>query len=160
MSTSILNSAPQDHIQSAHQIFSGDSPVRNPGRIVDATIQISRVCTVLQGLDILENEISNHNFNNQTSILQQADLGKQYSSLCYLRRSQRFFQLGVRTSGCLPNIGGSDLQWFSTMNHLRRHPLMMSTRGMSRYSTFLPRRSSRLAPPTSWCYPPAIPGRQ
>jgi hypothetical protein len=62
-------------------------------------------------------------------------------------------QLGVRTSGCLPDQGGRDLQWFSTMNHSRCHPLMVSLRGMSRYSAFLPRRSSRLAPLTSWCCP-------
>jgi hypothetical protein len=62
-------------------------------------------------------------------------------------------QLGVRTSGCLPDLGGRELQWFSMMNHSRRHPLILSLRGISRYSTFLPWRSSRLAPPTSGAIP-------
>jgi hypothetical protein len=57
-------------------------------------------------------------------------------------------QLGVRTSGYLPDRGGRDLSWFSTINHSRRHPLMLSLSGISRYSIFLPRRISRLTPPT------------
>jgi hypothetical protein len=40
-------------------------------------------------------------------------------------------QLGVRTSGYLLGRGGRDLQWFSIINHSRRHPLMLSLRGMS-----------------------------
>jgi hypothetical protein len=123
-------------------------------------LEISRVRPVLQRLDILENEISDHNFSSQTSVFQQADLGKQYFAAVISEGVGDSTQLGVWTSGCLPDRGGRDLQWFSTMNHSRRHPLMLSLRGMSRYSVFLPRRSSRLAPPTSWCCPPAIPGRQ
>jgi hypothetical protein len=53
-------------------------------------------------------------------------------------------QLGVQTSGCLPYQGGRDLQWFSIINHSRRHPLMMSLRGMSRYSVFLPDEAQEL----------------
>jgi hypothetical protein len=53
-------------------------------------------------------------------------------------------QLGVQTSGCLPDRGGRDLLWFSLVNHSRLHPLILSFRGILRYSTFLPRRSSKL----------------
>jgi hypothetical protein len=42
-------------------------------------------------LDILENKVSNYSFSSQTSILQQADLGKQYFGLYYLLKGRRFY---------------------------------------------------------------------
>jgi hypothetical protein len=35
---------PQDHIQSSQQIGSGNSLVCHPGAIIDAAVQICRVC--------------------------------------------------------------------------------------------------------------------
>jgi hypothetical protein len=61
-----------------------DSLVYDLGRVIDATVQISRVRPVLQRLYILEDEISNHSFSSQASVFQQADLGKQYFCLHYL----------------------------------------------------------------------------
>jgi hypothetical protein len=38
-------------------------------------------------------------------------------------------QLGIRTSGCVPDRGGRDLLWFSMVNHSRRHPLICCPSG-------------------------------
>jgi hypothetical protein len=152
-STSVRNSAPQDHKQSAQQIRSGDSLVCHPGAIMDAAVQICRVCPVLQRLDILEDEIGNHSFGTQTFLLQQTDLSKQNSGLRYLQRSWRLNPAQSMYIWLPPRPRGRDSQWFSTINHLRRHPLMLSLKGIPRYYVFLLRRISKLAPPTSWCCP-------
>jgi hypothetical protein len=49
-------------------------PVSDLGRIVDASVQVSRVDSALQRLDVLEDKISNHGFSSQASVLQQAAL--------------------------------------------------------------------------------------
>jgi hypothetical protein len=69
----------------AYQVHSRNTSIGNPGRISNATIQVSRVRSILQRLNVLKNEIGDHNLGSQTLLLQQANLYKQNPSLSYLQ---------------------------------------------------------------------------
>jgi hypothetical protein len=64
------NTTPQYHIQSAQQVLIGNLPVCDPGGIIDAGIQVSRVNSALQRLNILEDKVDDHGLSSQTPILQ------------------------------------------------------------------------------------------
>jgi hypothetical protein len=52
--------------------------------IIDPGVQISRVDSILQRLDVLEDKVSNHSFSSQASVLQRANLSKQHLGFGYL----------------------------------------------------------------------------
>jgi hypothetical protein len=83
-SIEIRDSASQHHFSMFQNIPLRYLFVYNSGRVIYSSIQISRVNSILQRLDVLEDKVDDHNLGSQTSIFQIGYLSKQNSSFSNL----------------------------------------------------------------------------
>jgi hypothetical protein len=83
-STGIRNLTSQHQINSTQHVFLRNLLAGNSSRVINPSVQIGRVDSILQRLNILENKINNNSLNSQAFVLQCTYLCKQHSGLSKL----------------------------------------------------------------------------
>jgi hypothetical protein len=83
-STDIRNLASQHQIKSTQHVFLRNPFDGNSSRVINPSVQVGRVDSVLQRLNIPEDKIDNNSFNSQASVLKCTYLYRKHSGLSKL----------------------------------------------------------------------------